>query len=123
MLFLNLAEDLEATERTLCHPQWSQVAVAIGGEIVKARKGAFGLAQHIAAPRGTEVIAYATTLDTPRVRETWDRFQEARTTYLASSDPVALTASPFHSSVRELRSAIKQARINMGLPGDDDTDY
>lgn len=124
-MFMNLANDLEETEHTLTvqKPRYSSLmesdAVAA---IAVAKAGARGLAICIAAPGCT--FAHAELVEQPRIQEKWHRFQEARTTYFASSEPVAAVARPFQSSVLDLVQAIKQARINMGLPGDDTgTDY
>lgn len=121
--FMNLANDLEATEQKLStrKPQNNLMRSGVVSAISKAKAGARGLADCIAAPECT--VAYSQVIEAPQIHEKWNRFQQARTTYFASAEPVVAVARPFEHSLLELRQAIKQARINMGLPGDDDTDY
>jgi hypothetical protein len=121
--FMNLANDLEETEHRLNarNPQYNLMKSDVVSAIAKAKGGARGLAICIAAPDCT--FQYSLLMEQPQIQEKWNRFQEARTTYFASSEPVLVMANSFQSSVLELRQAIKQARINMGLPGDDETPY
>jgi len=121
--FMNLAKDLEATEHTLTiqKPQYNMMGSEIVSAIAKAKAGARGLAICVAEPECT--FTYSQLMEQPQIQEKWHRFQAARTMYFASAEPVMVVAQPFQSSVLELRQAIKQARINMGLPGDDETDY
>lgn len=121
--FMNLANDLEATEHKLStsKPRYNLMESDVVSAISKAKAGARGLAICVAAPECT--FAYSQIMEEPGIHEKWNRFQQASTTYFASAEPVVAVAKPFEHSLLELRQAIKQARINMGLPGDDDTDY
>ena len=121
--FMNLANDLEQTEYTLntSKPQYNLMGSEIVAAIIKAKAGARGLATCIAAPECT--VAYSQLMEEPQIEQKWQRFQQARTTFFASSEPVIAVARPFEHSVIELRRAIKQARINMGLPGEELGDF